>query len=213
MHLDVVTAPAAEPVLLATAKAHLRVDGTDENDLITALIVAARQYVENRCDLALINQTLQLTLDSFVNSPRRIPLSLQEQISAPTLLSPDKIRLPRSPVTAITSISYVDGSGNTVTVAANANTLWRLAKSSMQSVITPYFGTCWPVTAVVPGAVQITYTAGYGAAGTAVPGAITQAMLLMIGHWYKNREAVSEEQFSVPMAVDALLAPYVVPVV
>jgi len=191
MHLDVVTPPAAEPVLLATAKAHLRVDGTDENDLITALIVAARQYVENYCGVALITQTLKLSLDSFA----------------------DKIRLPRSPVTSITQIAYVDTTGATITVLLAANTLWRLGADSMQSVLTPYFGTAWPTTAAVPAAVQITYTAGYGAAGTAVPGAITQAMLLMIGHWYKNREAVSEEQFKVPMAVDALLAPYVVPVI
>ncbi len=191
MHLDVVTAPAAEPVLIATAKAHLRVDGSDENDLITALIVAARQYVETHCGIALITQTLKLSLDGFA----------------------DKIRLPRSPVTGITQIAYVNTSGTTVTVVSASNTLWRLGAGPMQSVVTPYFDTAWPDTADVPGAVQITYTAGYGAAGTSVPGAITQAMLLLIGHWYKNREAVGEQQFQLPLAVDALLAPYVVPVV
>lgn len=191
MHLDVVTAPAAEPVLLAAAKAHLRVDGSDENDLITALIVAARQYVEERCGIALITQTLKFSLDSFA----------------------DKIRLPRPPVTAITKIEYVNTAGTVVTVLLAGNNLWRLGAGPMQSLLTPFFDTTWPDTACVPAAVQITYTAGYGDSGTAVPGAITQAMLLMIGHWYKNREAVSEEQFSVPMAVDALLAPYVVPVV
>lgn len=191
MHLDVVTAPAAEPVLLAAAKTHLRVDGSDENDLIAALIVAARQYVEDRCGIALITQTLKLSLDSFA----------------------EKIRLPRPPVASITQIEYVNTAGTVVTVLLAGNNLWRLGAGAMQSVVVPFFETTWPDTAAVPGAVQITYTAGYGAAGTAVPGAITQAMLLMIGHWYKNREAVSEEQFTVPMAVDALLAPYVVPVV
>jgi len=57
--------------------------------------------------------------------------------------------------------------------------------------------------------VEITFTAGYGAAA-AVPAAIRQAMLLLIGQWYDNREAVTVGAAGslMPMAVDALLAPY-----
>ena len=38
--------PAMEPVLLAEMKAHLRLDGTAEDDLLGALIAAARVAVE-----------------------------------------------------------------------------------------------------------------------------------------------------------------------
>ena len=41
------TQPAAEPVTLAQARAQLRVDINDEDTLITALIIAARERVEN----------------------------------------------------------------------------------------------------------------------------------------------------------------------
>lgn len=191
MHLDLVSAPAAEPVSLADAKAHLRVDGTDENNLITSLIVAARQFVENHCEIALITQTLRLTLPAFAAA----------------------IRLPRPPVSGITQIEYVNTAGTVVTVMNNGNSLWRLSAGPMQPIVTPYFNTSWPDTAAVPDAVKITYTAGFGAAATDVPQAIRQAMLLLIGHWYKTREAAGPVLADAPFAVTALLAPYKVPVV
>jgi uncharacterized phiE125 gp8 family phage protein len=116
------------------------------------------------------------------------------------------------PVKSITQIAYVDETGTTITVLLARNTLWRLGAGSMQSVVTPYFDTSWPATAPVPGAVQITYVAGYANAA-AVPQAIKQAMLLLIGHWYKHREAAGEAMQEPPFAVGALLSPYVVPFV
>ena len=39
-------------------------------------------------------------------------------------------------------------------------------------------------------AVAVQYTVGYGAASTAVPDGIKQAVLLTIGNWYENRQTV-----------------------
>ena len=46
MALVLVTGPETEPVSKEEAKAHLRVDGTDDDAYITALIVTARRHVE-----------------------------------------------------------------------------------------------------------------------------------------------------------------------
>lgn len=65
MASELVTGPAAEPVTLDEAKAHLRVDGDDEDDYITSLIVAARQAAEAYTRRALITQTWRHTGDRF----------------------------------------------------------------------------------------------------------------------------------------------------
>ena len=56
--------PAVEPVLLAEAKAHLRIDGDDEDDLIGALIAAARVAVETEIRRVLIAQSWRAILEA-----------------------------------------------------------------------------------------------------------------------------------------------------
>jgi hypothetical protein len=57
MALVMTVAPAAEPIALAEAKAHLRIDSDDEGALVEALIGAARMHVERALGLALVTQT------------------------------------------------------------------------------------------------------------------------------------------------------------
>ena len=65
MGLVIATAPAAEPISTADAKLHLRVDITDDNDLIDALVKVAREHVEIITRRALITQTWDYYLDDF----------------------------------------------------------------------------------------------------------------------------------------------------
>ena len=52
----------------------------------------------------------------------------------------------------------------------------------------------------------ITITAGYRTPAD-VPAAIRQAMLLLVAHWFDHRNAAPDRS-ALPMAVDALLAPF-----
>jgi hypothetical protein len=63
MALQLTTAPTAEPILLAEAKARLRIDVDDEDALLTALIAAARMFVEKTLGVALITQSWSYFLD------------------------------------------------------------------------------------------------------------------------------------------------------
>ena len=54
MALVMTAAPSVEPISLAEAKAHLRIDASDEDSLLTSLITAGRIFVERTLSLALV---------------------------------------------------------------------------------------------------------------------------------------------------------------
>ena len=164
-----------EPVSLATAQLHLKLDlvgsppSHPDDALVLSMITAARQDAEKYTGLAVAYQTYQLALDAF---PRHA------------------IDLGIWPVSQVVSITYVDRAGVTQTLSAANYTLDTFARPS---VIHPTV--IWPDTKEMPNAVVVTFRAGFtdGQSPNSypVPKAITQAMLLMIGHLYENREAVN----------------------
>ncbi len=180
--------PATEPITLAEARAHLRVDDTSEDDYITALITVAREHAEALTDRQFITATYALRLDDF---PRR---------------SSDVILLPRPRLIAVSSIAYLDGSNVAQTLAADQ---YQVDASSEPGRIVPAYSLAWPSVYPVMNPVTITFTAGYGAA-TAVPKAIKQAILMTVAHFFENREPVVIGTITsdVPMTVKALLGPY-----
>lgn len=174
-------APTAEPVTLAEAKAHCRIDMTADDTLVGSLIVAAREWVESRLGQQLMPATWRLKLDCF-----------------PAW----EMELPRPPLTAVSSIGYVDSAGSTQTLSS---TLYRVDTDSLPSRVTPAYGQVWPATRGQTHDVTVTYTAGYASA-SAVPQTIKQAILLLVSHWYENREASGETKLQdIPLGVESLL--------
>ena len=68
MGLRLTVAPTSEPITRAEAKAFAKVDVTDDDSLIDALITAARQLVETEQNRQLMPATYELTLDEFPSS-------------------------------------------------------------------------------------------------------------------------------------------------
>lgn len=96
MRWDYLTQPSIEPVSYPDMKAQLRIDSDDERNLITAYIMAAREYAETETQLTLIQRQIKLT--KYAAEP---PFAW--------------VPLPRGPVSAINSV--VDGSNNTVSTS------------------------------------------------------------------------------------------------
>ena len=197
--LTVSSAPAAEPVSTSDAKAHLRVEITDDDAYIDGLVVAAREIAEHYTQRALITQTLKLYLDAFPPDVIWLP-ELAVVDADPT------IYLPRSPVQSVTSVEYIDDEGNLQTLAASK---YRVDTDSLVPRITPAYSEIWPTTRPISNAVIVTFVAGYGASGSTVPGAINHAIKLMIGDWYDPvRATVGTPGRAIPDAARALLGPY-----
>ncbi len=181
-----ITSSTAEPVTLAEAKLHLRVDDNADDVLIGALITAARQHAEHDTRRALVTQTWKLVLDAFPESV---------------------ITLDRAPVSAVVSVVYTDLNGVSQTLAPGG---YQLDAVTEPCRLVPAYGNRWPATREQINAVAVTYTCGYGAP-EAVPESIKRWMLLRIGALYENREEVLTGR-AITLAplpfVDALLAPY-----
>lgn len=194
MALSLVTGPSVEPVTLAEAKAHLRQDVADEDALITTLIAAARQWAENFTHRAFITQTWDLKLDDF----------------------PDlecAIELPLAPVSAITSITYVDQNNVTQTWSSTLYlTDLPSGPTAQRGRISPAYAQYYPVPLTVLNAVTVRFVAGYGASPASVPEAIRAAIKLLIGHWFERRTPVQVGPglvvAEIPMGVESLLWPY-----
>lgn len=189
MGLTLITPPPDAPAdLLATVKAHLKLDPSiDEDALVGGYIAAAIRHIEATTWRALVNQTWRLALDTW-------PCGA--------------VKIDKPPVQSITSVTYVDAAGANQTLASPG---YQLDASRSRARLAPAPGTSWPAVQVGRiNAVTIDFVAGYGATWAAVPLDIHHALLMLVAHWHGNRETVVVGTISkaVEFSVGELLKPY-----
>lgn len=196
----VTVAPSVEPVSTTEAKAQLRIhaDDTTYDTEITRKLAAARQWVERRYGIAIITQTRKQTQDQF---------PCDGKWSAVKLLYP--------PVQSITTFSYTDSEGTTQTLVAGTNyssTGLMTPTVGAQDIVIPelYPISFWPTIKSVPGAVSITYVAGFGNDGTYVPQPVKEAILMVLAHFFEQRQAeiTGESIAKFEMDVDRVMSAY-----
>jgi uncharacterized phiE125 gp8 family phage protein len=157
-----------------------------EDTLLSALITAAREYCENFTGRALATQTIEAYLDDF-------PCE-------------DYIEIPKPPLQSVTSVKYKDSAGTETTMTVTTQYIVD-TDSDVGRIFLPY-AVSWPSFTPYPkNAVIIRTVVGYYASNL-IPASIKQAMLLLIGHWYANREAVGQVSGPMEFSVKALLSQY-----
>lgn len=181
-----VTPPSVEPITLADAKEHLRIEHDADNAFITTLIIVAREYIEKIAWRALVSQTWETLFCEF-------PIS-------------DYMVLPKGPLQSVTSVQYIDTLGATQTLDTSVYEVD--TKSKCGRVILKHMQG-WPSYQLRWNAVTVTYVAGYGTAAD-VPRTIQHAMKLLISQMYEHRvpEVTGTIVSAVRMSFDALLAPF-----
>jgi uncharacterized phiE125 gp8 family phage protein len=177
------TGPALEPVSLAEAKAFLRVEHDDDDDVIAALIAGARIHVETQTRRALITQSWRLTRDAWPQTGR--------------------IAVRPGPLQSLEAARVYDAQSGPIELDV-AGFFPDVAGSEL--VFAPW---AMPQPGRTAAGIELDVTVGYGDAATDVPEPLRQAIRLLAAHWYENRGLVAPEAAPLlPITVPALLAPY-----
>jgi uncharacterized phiE125 gp8 family phage protein len=188
-YLRVVTKPTVEPVTLADAKAHCRVDATTDDAYIATLIQTAREWVESYLDRQLIHAELEMSLEAFPNSDAEVDLP----------------RPPMATASGKTAVSVTYTLATQATASLNSST-YRVDRYATPGRIYPLYGQNWPADRLEDeNAIQVRWWAGYGESGTDVPAPIRHAILMLVGYWYERRMAADAVSGEVPFGVQSLL--------
>lgn len=167
MSLQLVAAPAVEPLSLVEAKAWARIDSTSFDPTLPMMIATAREIAEHEVGSKLITQTWRWSLTDW----------------------PDALELVKLHPVQDVALSYWDGSAWTVLDPVNATVVISDAGVSVQRTIGGAWGSL--VETVGP-RVRVDFNVGFGDDPTDVPAGIRQFIAAHVAFWVRNPEAAVE---------------------
>jgi uncharacterized phiE125 gp8 family phage protein len=178
------TPPAVEPWTVAEAKDFLRVEHSDDDTIIAALIAAARGHVEALTRRALLTQSWRFVLDAWPANGR--------------------IVLRMGPLRSVIAARVYD-------IANHASSI-DLESFVVEPAADVIASPCWalPVPGRLTAGIELDLQFGYGASAADVPDPLRHAVRMLVAHWYENRglAAVGSSVAALPAGIEALVAPY-----
>lgn len=175
---ELVTYPTSEPVSLSQLKANLGVAASDtaHDERLMDCIRAARDQWERDTDRGLCYQSWRVKTRTLV----------------------DRLELPKSPISAITSITYFDVSNASQTLSSS---LYQLDTDCIRLAYN----------ATLPGTVDrwdawtITYRVGFSQDGSRVPAMDKRAILMLASFYFENPDMILGEAFKSMREYEALV--------
>ena len=185
----VLVANTTQLISTADAKLFLKVDVSDDDDVINSIVKAATESAQEYTNRFFLSTTLEQYGTTFA----------------------DIRNLFKSPVSEITVVKYYDTDNVQQTLSTS---VYQVTPAIEPSTLMLKVDQSYPDVADREDAVLVKYTVGYGTATTDVPFAIIQAVYLTIGHWYQNRQEVVVGRIAteIPMGAKYLLDQYKVQV-
>lgn len=174
-------------ITVEEVKAARRIEHSEEDALLESLIKSALQYIERR------------TGQIFVKREQ------EEMVLDQLPAGSNGIELHWTPVRAVQSVSYLGAGG--VAESLGEGEVY-LDGRGVYPVLYPVNGAQWPESTYARGSVTVVADIGYAE----LPYDIRLAALLLIGHFYENREAVviGTIAASVPHGFEMLIADYII---
>ncbi|SHF50253.1 head-tail connector protein [Caloramator proteoclasticus] len=187
MNLKVIEGPKADVLTLEEVKSHLRVDGDDEDSIISSYIKAAREYAEI------------FTGRSFVEKTYEYVVNPKEKYAY--------IELPMPPLIEVLEVLCVDKNNQELKLTEGYD--YYVLKGYDESLIYPSLERGWPKESLERiGSIKIKYRTGYSEA----PMPVKQAILILTSHFYESRENLTTKDYKeIPFGVSTLLRPFWVP--
>ncbi len=181
-------APAAEPVTASELRDYLREDATALPDAdANELVAEAREAIENTYAVAMIDQSWRMAIDRWPSGREEWWDGIREG-SIADLYGPASytdLRLPRWPLSSVDSVTVYDedGTSTAVTIAStfDVDTYQTPGRITLQR------GATWPVALRANNAIEIVYTAGYGADASSVPAPLKRAVKQLAAYLYSHR--------------------------
>ncbi len=170
MNLVQTVAPTNEPLSLEDAKTFMHILESDEDALITSMIISAREYAESYTNRQFEIATWELITDCFFSG----------------------LTIPKSTVTEISTIEYMDSDGVYQTLSTDDYYLYNeygAGKIHINSMPPYKDDKRW---------IKITFKAGY----ETVPSSIVSYLKVLVSTMYENRE-----QYIVGVSVETIANP------
>ena len=178
LQAELVTGPTVEPLTINEAKKQLEIATSDTtHDVqLAQMIQEAREQWEHDTDSVLCYQTWRIRAQSLV----------------------DRFPLPKRPVDAITSITYYDGNNASQTLSSS---LYQLHVNEFRLA----YQATLPSTSARWDAWTINYRCGYSQDATLVPAIAKRAMMLLVGHYFENRDMLMSDALQTMKPYEALV--------
>jgi hypothetical protein len=177
--------PSVEPVTLSEVKALLVIDGSGDDALLTDMIEESREFIEHIAGLAMITQQWRLSLDRWPMTPSPWWDGVQQMAISELTGQNASLQIPVWPLQTVNVVTVFDsaGTGASVTIADvfDVDTYQHPGRLSLK------YGATWPIALRDTNAIQIEYTAGYGATAADVPGPLKRAIKTIVGYMYSHR--------------------------
>lgn len=178
------TSPAVEPLTLVEIRAHLRLETEEEDGLLSALAIVAREHLERETGLVLAARDFRLCLDDWP--------------------ADGIVTIPRGPVRAVSAVTVYDADGEPQLVDLAGHLLDGEARPAR----------LWLRAVPEPGramnGIEIEFSAGFGESGADVPETLKRAMLQHVAAMFATRGVVAAEAQPavVPPGYDRLIASF-----